>query len=87
MHIVFESLQVQALDLLRININQAMRDKRTSTKPIQEPISPRTVSSDPFLCQASISHLFLLSPDDVRMSLPRDTLRAALQNVNSYLDM
>jgi hypothetical protein len=76
-------------DLLRININQAMRDKGTSTKLIQESISPTTVKSDPFRRQGSaiISHLFLLSPDDARMSLQRDTLRAALQNVNSYLDM
>lgn len=77
------------LDLLRININQAMCDKRTSAKAILESISPTTAKSDPFPCQGpgAICHLFLLSPDDARMSLTRDTLQTALHNVNSYLGM
>lgn len=36
------------LDLLRINFNQAMRDKRTSARLILEPFLPTAVKSDPF---------------------------------------
>lgn len=73
-------------DLLRINFNQAMRNKRTSARLILEPFLPTAVKSDPFSAKdLGLLATYYLSPDDARMSLTRDTLQAALQNVNSYL--